>query len=516
VYVNDNAAPNNSISAFEVGAAGTLTLLPGSPFLTGGSGGFSQDVGAVDIVVAGQRLYATNAITNTVAAFDINSDGSLTTIPGSPFPTLGTRPVGIAINSAGTRLFAADFVSNNVAVFDIASNGALTLVLAAPFAVAAGPLDLEIDSANSLLFASHNGGSVGVYTIAGSGSLSPIIGSPFLAAGGERGLDVNAAATRLYVADSTVNTVSGFNIGGGGTLTAVAGSPFAAGTEPTGVLFHPSLDVLYVSNDMSNDVSAYTITPATGTLTPLGGSPFSAGSNGTAGMVIDSKSNRLFAVNGGSNPSPGRSVSVFDIGAGGALTAVAGSPFSTGMASGSPVSVTLVKACGDAPLTGCRTAAKTSLFIKQTSPDSKDRLMWGWRYGQPTTQEEFGNPFVTRTYALCLYDGNGLVLSAKVSGDGICDGKPCWSLIKTTGSKYRDKLAASDGMTGIVQKGRTETKSSIRVKGKGDELSDPALPLSGTVTAQFVNTSSGVCFEAVYSGAQITKNRSDQFRAKTP
>ena len=130
----------------------------------------------------------------------------------------------------------------------------------------------------------------------------------------------------------------GFSIGGGGVLSAVPGSPFATGSGATGVTFHPSLSVLYVSNDTSNDVSAYSIA-GSGSLTPLAGSPFASGGMGTAGMVVDGTNGFLFAVNGGTNPTPSRDVSVFSISGTGTLTPVVGSPFSTGVVSGRPSSI---------------------------------------------------------------------------------------------------------------------------------------------------------------------------------
>jgi DNA-binding beta-propeller fold protein YncE len=350
IYVNDNVPTTNTISGFVVDPlTGALTAVPGSPFPTGGAGSASLNIDAIDVVITAGRLYATNAISNSVSAFTIGPTGALTPIPGSPFPTanasLGVRPTGIAIDAVGARLFVADFISNNVAVFDIASNGALSHVPSSPFTVTASPLALEIDSANSLLFASHSANGVGVYSIGAGGSLSAIPGSPFAAAGGERGLDLSAGSSRIYVADGTTNTVSGFGVGGGGTLTALPGSPFGAGTAPTGVLFHPSLSVLYVSNGTSSDVSVYSIA-GNGTLTAIGGSPFASGGTGTSGMVIDMTNANfanglLFAINGDANPSPSRDVSVFSIAASGALTAVAGSPFSTGATSGAPSSIAL-------------------------------------------------------------------------------------------------------------------------------------------------------------------------------
>jgi 6-phosphogluconolactonase len=334
IYTNNDESPSNSVTAMAANPAdGSLVPLPGSPFDTAGSGSFAPNIGGVNVLAMGGFLYATNVVSNTVAAFSINADGTLSTIPGSPFPTLGTKPNGIAASTDGTLLFVTNVQSGDVSVFDIAANGALTLV-GSPFAVVAQPLGVVLDSPDALLFVGHfAAGAVGVYTVgAGGSSLSPIAGSPFAAGGGERGLDVNAARTLLYVADGASNTVSGFSIGAGGALTAVPGSPFAAATEPTGVLFHPTLSVLYVSNDGSNDIIAYSIGGG-GTLTPI--QDLASGGNGTAGMVIDAVNGRLFAVNGGSSAAPSRDVSVFDIDSGsGMLTAVVGSPFSTGAATG--------------------------------------------------------------------------------------------------------------------------------------------------------------------------------------
>ena len=353
IYVNNNIGAGgcpdptcNSISGFAVSPGGTLTPLGGSPFATGGNGSFNINIDALGVVVTAGRLYAANAVSNNISAFTIGAGGTLTPIPGSPFPTangasLGVRPNGIAIDSAGTRLFAADFISNNVAVYDIASNGAISHVPGSAFPVAASPLALKLNSTNSLLFASQSASGVGVYTIGVGGSLTAIGGSPFGAPnGGERVLDLNPANSFLYVADSANNTVSGFSVGGGGALAAVPGTSFATGTGPTGVLVHPSMNVLYVSNGMSNDVSVYTIA-GNGALAQIANSPFASGGSGTSGIVIDATHALLFAVNGDANPTPSRDVSVFTIAGNGALAPVSGSPFSTGVTSGSPSSIAL-------------------------------------------------------------------------------------------------------------------------------------------------------------------------------
>src|SRR4029450_12101026 len=59
--------------------------------------------------------------------------GSLTPVPGSPFPAPGAlAPSGVATNRAGTFLYPAGF-NNVINGFSIAANGALTSVPGSPF-----------------------------------------------------------------------------------------------------------------------------------------------------------------------------------------------------------------------------------------------------------------------------------------------------------------------------------------------------------------------------------------------
>src|SRR4051812_50213734 len=75
VYTNDNFSPN-TVSVFKVSPSnGALTLIPGSPFLTGGDGG-APDVGPENITTATQGtknfFYAAKASTGTINAFSLH------------------------------------------------------------------------------------------------------------------------------------------------------------------------------------------------------------------------------------------------------------------------------------------------------------------------------------------------------------------------------------------------------------------------------------------------------------
>src|SRR5262249_37810335 len=116
-------------------------------------------------------------------------------------------------------------------------------------------------------------------------------------------------------------------------------------------------------------------------------------------------------------------------------------------------------------------------------------------------------------YTCCIYDcavGPQPLLLAQIPAGGICGTKPCWKAIKG-GFKYNDKLLTPDGIQQLLLKSGLAGKSKIIVKGKGDHLPMPTLPLTTTVTVQLKNED-GVCGEAKYSTP--IKNLPEQFRAK--
>ena len=108
LYVESNRLEpgQNSILAYSRAADGTLTPLPGSPFLTNGKGlnnPTAAKLGPNDKdypLLASRdkkRLYAVNSGSNTIAVFDVGDDGRLRHVPGSPFPSGGRSPVSLTI-----------------------------------------------------------------------------------------------------------------------------------------------------------------------------------------------------------------------------------------------------------------------------------------------------------------------------------------------------------------------------------------------------------------------------------
>jgi hypothetical protein len=102
---NDPGIGNNAVLGYSRAADDSLTDLPGSPFYTGGTGyrNVNERIGPDDsdgelIVSPDHRfLFATNSGSNNISVFRIRLDGSLRLVPGSPFASGGVQPVSLAL-----------------------------------------------------------------------------------------------------------------------------------------------------------------------------------------------------------------------------------------------------------------------------------------------------------------------------------------------------------------------------------------------------------------------------------
>lgn len=113
VYANDSGI--RAVRAFEVGVNGALTLIDteftGVPF-------------PLELAVTrdGRRLYAAGGISdggNKVIGLDINPDGTLTLMSGSPFISPGASPSNVFIDDAGKFAFVGHGTDATVRSFEI-------------------------------------------------------------------------------------------------------------------------------------------------------------------------------------------------------------------------------------------------------------------------------------------------------------------------------------------------------------------------------------------------------------
>ncbi len=245
VTTNDPASGRNAILAYRRAADGSLTALPGSPYIMGGTGvtnpaqldGPDDDDQNITVSADHRFLYTVNSGSNTIVAFRINSDGSLSAVPGSPFPSGGIEPVSVGL--AGSRLYVVNKNQDpgqtqtvdgaNYTVFDVNSNGTLKFI---PGSIVSAPKDAS--SSQALITRD----------------------SKFM-------IDAEEGSSLLRA----------FRIGANGLLTDVPGSPLSPpvvnGTQaaPLGLAMHPTQNLLYVGFVNVARLGVYSVDATTGALT---------------------------------------------------------------------------------------------------------------------------------------------------------------------------------------------------------------------------------------------------------
>jgi 6-phosphogluconolactonase len=261
VYLDDNTAGANTISAFDRHADGTLTAEQGSPFSAGGAGagaGLASE-GAIQVAAGGRLLLAVDAGSNQISVLRVEAGGSLR-------------------------------------VTDVVSSG--------------GVLPVSITVHGSLVYVANAGPAGTNYTgfrLSPLGALTPIAGSTVALPANAQPGDVlfNGTGTKLIGTRVGTSQIDSFIVGHDGRLTAAPGSPFTAqGVGPFGSQFRPTNpDQLFVSNAHNGTglgtVSAFSDSPA-GALTPIGDSPYADQQTAPCWLIISHDGRYLFAVNTGS------------------------------------------------------------------------------------------------------------------------------------------------------------------------------------------------------------------------
>jgi Lactonase, 7-bladed beta-propeller len=282
---HDNA---NAVLAYRQQADGTLAALPGSPFLTGGSGvgnpneilGPDDSDDPIAISSDGQYLMAVNGGSNTVAVFSINPNGSLTAVPGSPFPSGGQTPCSVAIN--GHFVYVANkaldplhtiTTAPNYTTFSVDGAGRLTQVPSGQVQVPAGssPSQVLVSKDQRFLFATD-----------------------FLAF--------------MLQTEQSNGTLLSFSLQGTGGLKLAAGAPYAVPAGDGGALGlaqNPRSQTLYVGFPVASAFGVYSINEETGVLnfeTMVAGGP------ATCWLKTNAQGTRLYTLNSGEN-----SVGVYNV-----------------------------------------------------------------------------------------------------------------------------------------------------------------------------------------------------------
>lgn len=297
----------------------------------------------------GRFVYVAHASGNMVSAFTINaSTGALTSAGTS---TTGGNTVYVNTDPLSRFLYATNWNTNDVVIFTInASSGALTKTNCGGgagcngmnFAVGVLPYsNTAFDPAGKYAYMAIQGAhvvarfAIDQTTGALSSKITATAGTTpnyvAIEPQGKFAYVTNATSNDVsaYIISAATGTLSQIDCGGGAGCSIANSKNFAAGTYPNSIAIDPASKFLYVANANANTVSAFTINGTTGALTAIAGSPYSvgAGASGCLSVDTDPSGKFLYATNYLNNYVAGFAIN----GTTGELTSLAGTPFATGV-----------------------------------------------------------------------------------------------------------------------------------------------------------------------------------------
>jgi 6-phosphogluconolactonase (cycloisomerase 2 family) len=277
---------------------------------------------SVTVICPASILYGTNS-TQIYAYYIDESSGSLTAVPGSPYPG-GTQPTRIDLAPNGKFLYVIDSGGNAVLGYSIDPiSGALAGIAGSPYLVASSPTSITTTPDGSLILV-LTGGSQNVTSFAVnplSGTLSQTAISPYSVDPGATTIITEATGKFAYTANRSASTVSGYSIKyTTGALTPIVGGTYSF-PDPIYLQAYPQGGFLYILNFVTANLYVDTIDSNTGALGAITGSPYLEGQS--TALSIDSTGRYLYIAAAFNGDVLGDSINPTT----GALTPMAGSPF---------------------------------------------------------------------------------------------------------------------------------------------------------------------------------------------
>jgi 6-phosphogluconolactonase (cycloisomerase 2 family) len=241
-------------------ASGALSAVTGSPYAIAG-----------DSIAAdpnGRFLFAGDPA--GIHVFAINSDGSLTEAPGSPFSNNGIMPTQLVTDGLGRYLYALG--GNTITSFSYnQSTGILTMA----GAILPGMTMIASEKSGTYILGITGAtAAVHVFGIGPTGALAETSNSPSLTTLAPVYLAVDPDGTYIYTFNQTsfgasapLEPMEGYTLESNGSLTALTGSPFT-GLDASIGLFDQSGEFLFSVAQLPNSTIgsefAYAVDSTTG------------------------------------------------------------------------------------------------------------------------------------------------------------------------------------------------------------------------------------------------------------
>ena len=222
---------------------------------------------AITMDSGGKFLFVADQGANpAVYSFSIGANGALTAV-GSP-ALLGAAPSGLTLTAAANFLYVPVPNFDAIYEFQVNSDGSLTSVQGSPFIVSLPPATsqlvatLAVDPAGKFLFVPNpSTGTVTVLLIQSSPAGSLANGPGAFAAGTSPvAATTDLTGAFLYVANFGTTTLNQYSIDANtGSLTELTPAAPTAGTNPTFITPDPDGKFIYVGNQGSGSLSEFIV-----------------------------------------------------------------------------------------------------------------------------------------------------------------------------------------------------------------------------------------------------------------
>jgi 6-phosphogluconolactonase (cycloisomerase 2 family) len=320
-YVANSATGSTYVNGYNL-SSGTLTAI-GSPQ------NFDYSPNSMVVNPADTFLYATsdpNLTTGYIYGYSIGTSGALAVLGGGS-PQIEENDAALAVSPNGEWLLTLPDVtvggSGLLNVYSInTSTGAAGSTTAYSYTLTSAPtgtitpLSVAVAPSGEYVAAALGTGGANVF------SFDTTTGAP-LAGQNPVGIDPGSAASGIYALafDSnnylycaTTNGLQVFSVSSGLAVTPL--QTYTLGNQPRSIAINSTSTFVYVGNEADGTISAFSIGTG-GALTAVAGSPFT-GPTSVNSLAIDSTGKYLIA--SGYNASTG--IQLFSIGTTGALTSV--------------------------------------------------------------------------------------------------------------------------------------------------------------------------------------------------
>ena len=301
-------------------------LLP----MAGCSGFFFKDSTTTTSTGTSATNYAfvANTGSNTVAGFGISTTGTLAALSGSPI-TLGVAPTAVTVSRDNKFLWVGTI--SQIFAYSIASDGTLAALNSGSAIANAICADMQTSPDGKwLMVLDGSGNSLDLFSINSDGTLSP---------GPNSGIGFTASGT-VVPKQLRISPTGGFAVAAMGTagelvfsfntstgaLALLTQTQPPATTSDNGIAIDSTGTYLYEARSGSNPGLVVNTVSSAGILTPTTANTYTAGAQPYA-VVLDNTGKYVYVAN-----RTDGTISGYTIGTNAALTAIAGSPFSSGVA----------------------------------------------------------------------------------------------------------------------------------------------------------------------------------------